>query len=64
MADDDGAPRRKTVHIIGQGLDDLSLEEFDARIALLKAEIERLTDARRIKAAALEAAGAFFRRPT
>lgn len=49
-------------HEIGQPLDALSVAEFDARIALLRAEIERLETARDAKAASLAAADAFFKK--
>ncbi len=67
MARDDedpfGAPRPKKVatHEIGQVLDALSLHELDERIALLKAEIERLEGARSAKEASKRAADAFFK---
>ncbi len=65
-ADDDeifGAPRRKAPpsHEIGQNVDDLSVEELTGRIAILKAEIARLEEARRAKQASAGAAAAFFR---
>ncbi|WP_400767291.1 DUF1192 domain-containing protein [Methylosinus sporium] len=68
MRDDEDRPRSgpgsgKTVsHEIGQPLDALSVAEFDARIALLRAEIERLEQARAAKAASLAAADAFFKK--
>ena len=43
---EDDRPKPKTVHEIGQDLSMLSLAEIDERIAALKAEIERLTEAR------------------
>ncbi|MBG0810941.1 DUF1192 domain-containing protein [Methylosinus sp. H3A] len=49
-------------HQLGQPLDALSVAEFDARIALLRAEIERLETARAAKAASLAAADAFFKK--
>jgi len=49
-------------HQIGQPLDALSVAEFDARIALLRVEIERLEQARAAKAASLAAADAFFKK--
>lgn len=49
-------------HQMGQPLDALSLAEFDERIALLRAEIERLEAARAAKAASLAAADAFFKK--
>jgi uncharacterized small protein (DUF1192 family) len=57
------APQRKTKpsHEIGQNVDDLSVQELTERIAILKAEIARLEEARRAKEASLSAADAFFK---
>jgi uncharacterized small protein (DUF1192 family) len=60
MADDD-KPARKVVHEIGQDLAQLSVDEIDLRIELLKAEIARLSDARRAKTETRAAADAFFK---
>jgi uncharacterized small protein (DUF1192 family) len=60
---EDDRPKSKSAHEIGQDLSMLSLEEIDQRIALLKAEIERLAQARTGKAASRSAADAFFRKP-
>jgi uncharacterized small protein (DUF1192 family) len=49
-------------HRLGQPLDALSLAEFDERIALLRAEIERLERARAAKAASLAAAEDVFKK--
>jgi uncharacterized small protein (DUF1192 family) len=68
IQDDDDRPRsgaaggKAVVHEIGQPLDALSLADFDQRIALLRAEIERLEQARAAKAASLAAADAFFKK--
>ena len=62
MRDDEERVRRPVTHEIGQGLDTLSVDEIDQRIALLRAEIARLEAARAAKQAALGAADAFFRR--
>lgn len=59
---DDDRPKPKTVHEIGQDLSMLSLAEIDQRMAALKAEIERLAEARVRKAASRSAADAFFRK--
>jgi len=40
--DDDDRPRPKVAHEIGQDLALLSVQELEARIALLRGEIERL----------------------
>jgi uncharacterized small protein (DUF1192 family) len=58
---DDEAPKRKTPHEIGQDLSLLSVDELGERIALLKAEIERLEEARSRKEASRAAADAFFK---
>lgn len=62
MFQDDDRPPRKVAHEIGQDLSTLSIEEIDARIALMKAEIERLDAARRTKEASRTVADAFFKR--
>jgi len=49
------------VHEIGQDLSRLSVAELDERILILKAEIERLSEARAQKEATKLAADAFFR---
>jgi uncharacterized small protein (DUF1192 family) len=49
-------------HRLGQPLDALSVAEFDERIALLRAEIERLERARAAKAASLAAAEDVFKK--
>ncbi|NEW88469.1 MULTISPECIES: DUF1192 domain-containing protein [Rhodopseudomonas] len=59
--DDEDKPRTKTSHEIGQDLSLLSVEELDARIALLKAEIARLETALTMKRATREAADRIFR---
>ena len=53
-------PKTKPAHEIGQSLDAVSVSDFDERIAVLKAEIERLEKAREAKAAATTAAAAIF----
>ena len=60
---DDDRPKPKPVHEIGQDLSMLSLAEIDLRVAALKAEIERLNEARAKKDASRSAADAFFRKP-
>ncbi|CAM5209424.1 hypothetical protein ARD30_04200 [Bosea thiooxidans] len=59
---EDDRPKPKSVHEIGQDLSTLSLAEIDERIAVLKAEIERLAEARARKDASRSAADAFFRK--
>jgi len=59
--DDDELARRPSVEP-GQPLDLLSVDEIDARIEALKAEIVRLQEGRAAKLAASAAADAFFRK--
>ncbi|CAH1671086.1 conserved hypothetical protein [Hyphomicrobiales bacterium] len=59
---EDDRPKPKSLHEIGQDLSMLSLAEIDERIAMLKAEIERLAEARARKDASRSAADAFFRK--
>jgi uncharacterized small protein (DUF1192 family) len=54
-------PRPKREYAIGQKLDELSIGDFDAAIALLKSEIARLETARSRKAGHLSAAEALFK---
>jgi uncharacterized small protein (DUF1192 family) len=67
MARDDedpfGAPKPKVpvVHVLGQPLDTLSVDELDERVELLMAEIGRLEAARVAKEASRRAADAFFK---
>jgi uncharacterized small protein (DUF1192 family) len=56
------APRSNpSVHVIGQVLDDLSVEELGERIFALQAEILRLDEARKAKQASLTAAAGLFK---
>jgi uncharacterized small protein (DUF1192 family) len=57
---EDDKPIRKTAHEIGQDLYTLSIEDFDERIAVLKAEIVRLEEARQQKSAQRAAADSIF----
>ena len=58
-----GMARRKApaAHEIGEPLDALSVEELEARIALLQGEIARLEEARGAREATRRAADAFFK---
>ncbi|MBX3538327.1 MAG: DUF1192 domain-containing protein [Chelatococcus sp.] len=58
---DDEAPRPVTPHVLGQDLSTLSLNELTERIALLRAEIERLMAAQTAKEASRAQADAVFR---
>jgi uncharacterized small protein (DUF1192 family) len=60
--DEEDAPRPlPAAHIIGQVLDELSVAELSERIAMLRAEIERLERARQAKEASRASAAAFFK---
>jgi uncharacterized small protein (DUF1192 family) len=61
MMDEDDKPRRKVSHDIGQDLSLLSVDELEARIALLTGEIERLESAVAGKRASRDAADRFFK---
>lgn len=58
---DDDPVRKPSGHEIGMALDALSIDELKDRIALLKAEIDRLDRAVAAKAASRSAADAVFR---
>jgi uncharacterized small protein (DUF1192 family) len=60
-AEDDDKPRRKITHEIGQDLSLLSVEDVEARIGMLAAEIERLTADMAKKRASRDAANSFFK---
>lgn len=61
MRDEDDSSRRPAAHVVGAPLDTLSVEEIDARIALLTREIERLRAAQAAKKTAREVAGSVFK---
>ena len=61
MPEDEDRPFRVKSHEIGMKLDDLSVGDFDERIALLRVEIERLEAARHAKRRARDDAGSVFR---
>ncbi len=54
-------PKARAAHEIGQNLDDLSAPELAERIALLRAEIERLERAIAAREATRAAASAAFK---
>ena len=57
-----GAPKPKAAsHVIGENVDALSAPELEERIALCRAEIERLSAAKAAREATKAAADAFFR---
>ncbi|MCJ2034695.1 DUF1192 domain-containing protein [Methylobacterium sp. J-068] len=59
--EDESRSRDSAAHRVGEPLDTLSMEDLEARIALLVSEIARLEAARDAKKAALERAGSIFR---
>ncbi len=59
--DDDERPKKKIAHEIGQDLALLSVDEITERVALLRAEIDRLEEALRSKRASRSAADKFFK---
>lgn len=62
MAIFDDEPVKKTPeHVIGQDLSLLSVAELDERVAMLRAEIERLEADKQAKGASKSAAEAFFK---
>ena len=61
VIEDDDKPRRKISHDIGQDLSLLSVEELNARVALLTVEIERLQLAAAKKRASRDVANSVFK---
>jgi uncharacterized small protein (DUF1192 family) len=60
--DEEDTPRPKpAAHVIGQLLDELSVEELGEGIAVLRAEIERLEHTRQAKEASRRSAATFFK---
>jgi uncharacterized small protein (DUF1192 family) len=59
--DPDDLPKPKTVHVLGENLDAISLEELARRIDALQAEISRIQREIEKKQASRFAADAFFR---
>ena len=59
--EDDDKPKRKISHEIGQDLSLLSVAEWNERVALLNAEIERLQAAVAKKRASKDAANSVFK---
>ncbi len=63
MALFDEEPRKPaSAHVVGQDISLMSVEELGQRIAMLKAEIERLEAERTQRGATKSAAEALFRR--
>lgn len=61
-ADDEDRIRPKVSHEIGQDLSLLSVNELEARVALLREEIVRLEAAATSKRASRDAASQFFKK--
>jgi uncharacterized small protein (DUF1192 family) len=59
---DEELPKRKKAHEIGEDLASLSLDELQARIDMLQAEVHRIEDAIKSKRVSAAAADAFFKR--
>jgi uncharacterized small protein (DUF1192 family) len=59
---DEEPAKKKLAHEVGEDLSRLSLDELAARVALLKAEIERIEAAAAVKRASATAAQSFFKR--
>ena len=59
--DEDVRVKAPTRHEVGADLSAVSVDELDARIALLRSEIERLESEKARKLASRDAAAAFFR---
>lgn len=61
--DDNVSPSAKkgAVHLIGEPLDDISIDELDLRIEALKAEIARLEQAIETKKSSRSAADSVFK---
>jgi uncharacterized small protein (DUF1192 family) len=58
---EDDRPRKAPTHEIGQDLSPLSIEDIEARIALLTGEIARLEQAKASKQASRSAADSVFK---
>lgn len=59
---EDDRPKKAPTHEIGQDISLLSASELDERIAILKAEIDRLDADKKQKAASKSAAESLFRK--
>lgn len=60
--DMDELPKPKTVHLLGEVLDAISVDELKLRVATLLAEINRLESEITRKQASKDAADTFFKR--
>lgn len=63
---DDLEPQKQNDNkiLLGADVSTLSLDDLDERVALLKTEINRLENIRQEKAQSLNAAEAFFKKPS
>jgi uncharacterized small protein (DUF1192 family) len=61
LIDEDDRPRPKVTHEIGQDLTLLSVQELEARVAMLRGEIERLEADIARKRSTRAAADQFFK---
>lgn len=59
--DNDDLPKLKRDHIVGENLDTISVDELNARVAILAAEIKRLEAEVVKKQSSKSAADAFFK---
>lgn len=59
---DDEPVNRTPVHVLGQNLSELSVDDLEERIGQLRAEIDRLENEMTAKGSSRLAAEAFFRR--
>ena len=59
---DEEPPKKSTEWAVGEDLSKLSIDELEERIALLKAEIERIEEAITAKRDSLGVADSFFKR--
>ncbi|MCB1414920.1 MAG: DUF1192 domain-containing protein [Nitratireductor sp.] len=60
---DEEEAKKPAAYVIGQNLEDMSVEEIAATIEALQAEISRLEAARKAKSDHLSAAEALFAKP-
>lgn len=58
---DEDEVKKPTAHVVGMVLDLMSVDELEARIALLEDEIERLRNAKAQRHQSRAAADAFFK---
>jgi uncharacterized small protein (DUF1192 family) len=59
--EDEDRPKPKTVHVLGENLDMVSIEELRLRVAVLEGEIQRINNEIARKIASKSAADTFFK---